>query len=214
MLFPDNPKPTVPYEWHFDYATIISKNPESGRVQTRPGRTVALLYATLNYPLRPIADYSNLRTFCRAMYGMQTRFTFQDFNGTGSPPVAPWPVSADYGYAGGGAMLCTKPDGTAAVGDGSTRTFDLPFGLTTGATVYDNGNPAGSHSIGYATGADGRDRVTFTNAPLAGHTITAACTTGRLMIYARLATDSFTATTMVGGGGPIRPVLTIMQDVV
>jgi hypothetical protein len=218
MLFPDYPRPIVPYQWHWDFATIVSRNPESGRIQTRQGRSIDLLYATLTYPIRPIADYNNLRAFCRTMRGMATRFTFKDFNGTATSystqPVAPWPVNATYGYAGAGAILCTKPDGTAGIGDGSTMTFDLPFCRTTGAVVYVSGNLAANYSISIGTGVDGRDRVVFTSTPPPlGHPVTASCTLGRLTIYARLATDSFSANTLVGGGGPIQPTLSIMQDV-
>jgi hypothetical protein len=217
MLFPDYPRPIAPYQWHWDFATILSRNPESGRVQTRQGRSVDLLYATLTYPVRPIADYANLLTFCRTMRGMATRFTFKDFNGTSpsylSQPVAPWPVNAAFGYAGAGAILCTKPDGTAGVGDGSTVAFDLPFCQTTGAVLYISGNLASNYSISRGTGVDGRDRAIFSVAPLLGYPVTASCTLGRLTIYARLATDSLSANTLVGGGGPIQPSLTIMQDV-
>lgn len=76
VAFPDTISPIAPYEWHQDFATIISRNPESGRIQTRPGRTIDLLSAQLVFPIRPIADYWELRAFCRWARGGATRFTF------------------------------------------------------------------------------------------------------------------------------------------
>lgn len=219
MLYPDSPPPIIPYDWHWDFATVMSKNPESGRVQTRAGRTIDLLTATLSYPIRPIADYAALRVFARACQGMNQRFTFRDFNGTrassSAPPLAPWPVDSSFGTAGTGSIITTKSDGTVGIGDGSTLIFDLPFTSTTGAVIYDNGLATTNYSVVAGTGVEGRDRATFTggHAPAAGHVITAACTLGRLMIYARLATDSFSGKTLVGGGGPIQPVMSLIQDV-
>lgn len=214
MLFPDSPRPVVPYDWRWDFSTIVSRNPESGRVQTRAARSVDLLSVTLTYPLRPIADYTNLRAFCRAMRGMSTRFTFRDFNGTGNPLRAPWLANSAYGYPGAGAIMCTKPDGTAAVGDDFSTTFDLPFSSSISPVLYDSGYLTANYDIWYGAGVDGRDRVIFAYPLASGHVLTASCSLGRLTIYARLASDTFSAQTFVGSGGPIRPTLTIMQDVI
>jgi hypothetical protein len=209
MIFPDGPTLPHPngYDWHFDFATILSQNPESGGKQSRPGRSVDLLFANLQFPIRPIADYNELRAFCRWAQGMNRVFTFRDFNGMGNPPLAPWPISATYG----GSIYVGVSNG---LNGSSDRTYDLPFSNTTGAVVYDNGAAASNYSISAGTGADGRDQAIFTSTHnlAAGHVLSATCTLGRLTINARLGTDSFAGRTFVGGGGPIQPTLSIVQE--
>lgn len=223
MLFPDSVRPIIPYEWHFAFATISSRNAESGRLQTRAARAFDLMSASLTFPIRPIADYNALRSFCRAVRGVSTRFTFLDFNGTAATynadPLAPWPVDATWGAAGSGSVLCTMPSsasvpGAAAITDGSTTIFDLPFRSSSGAVVYLDLASTSSYSILTGGGIDGRDRVQFSSAPAANKVVTASCTLGRLAIFARLASDSFDGKTFVGSGGPIQPTLTIVQDVI
>lgn len=225
MKFPDGIRPISQSEWQWVSSTILSRNPESGRTVTRAARTNQLLSCGLTFPVRPIADYSALRAFCRFANGQNLRFTFLDYNGVsaslGAAPLAPWPVDASLGYAGAGAIPCTMvSDGSFAVGDGVTLTFDLPFsslpGSTPGvhATVYDNGASTSNYTLSLTTGTDGRDQVVFGggHAPAAGHVLTASSPSARLSVYARLATDSFTGKTTVGGGGPIQPTLSIIQD--
>ena len=224
-IFPDTPRPNGPYQWHWDHATILTRNAQSGKTQSRPGRSFDLLYATITYPTRPIADYAALRSFCRWAQGQNRRFTFKDFNGTAasysSPPLAPWPVDATLGLAGYGSIPCTMvSDGSFALGDGATLTFDLPFSNLPGAvvgtnvTVWDNYYATSNYSISLGTGTDGRDQVVFAggHAPALGHIISASAPSARLTIYARFGNDSFAANTTVGSGGPITPNVTIVQD--
>jgi hypothetical protein len=75
------------------------------------------------------------------------------------------------------------------IGDGATKTFDIPGKSTSAQTIYVNGQPQGSgFTISYGTGVDGADQVTFTTAPSANYVI-ACMMTGFLRCRVRYAQD-------------------------
>lgn len=81
----------------------------------------------------------------------------------------------------------------AGVGDGNTKTFDIPGLTTSGQSVYAAGllvDP-GDYSIVSGGGAAGSDRVTFTVAPALGSAI-GCCFTGYLRSRNRFAEDKMT----------------------
>lgn len=123
---------------------------ELGTVLRRKRWAEPLYRIRFNHDLE-MSDYATLERFFReSTEGQVNAFTFTD------------PISRSW------------EDVWVNTGDGSTTVFDLPAKTSTSRTLYvdDVGKSEGSDwTFGSGTGADGRDRATFSVAPSAGERI-------------------------------------------
>lgn len=170
-VYPDSPVPSEGYSSTDEYATIVAGPYMSGRTVVGKGREYPLYRARLAYARMAIADLQPVLTLFHDVRGRYGTFSFFDFTGHDASPVGASWVKL---YVG--------------VGDGVTTGFDLPMKSSSSRTVYVNGSSTTAFTFSAGGGTDGRDRITFTVAPTAGHLIELTAT-GRRAVYARFAED-------------------------
>lgn len=185
VAFPEDFAPLLDEEMGDEYGTILSKGYEAGSTYSRTGRAYPLYSFMFRAPIMEWASYANLYDFYVARKGASGTFTFFDWNGWDSSPVGVrWPKL----YVG--------------VGNGSTTVFDLPMKSSSSGTAYVAGSSAAG-TLGAGTGADGRDRFTFSVAPAADAVIEWQAT-GRRGVTCRFGQDKLSfkniARTLVSTG--------------
>jgi len=161
-LFPDNPSLAAdPYVWRPRFKTFVAGPFDNENIVTRAGIQFGLHSATIRYYQKTYAAVAKaVYEFFMARRGRYDSFAFYDLQGWDNSPAG---IIWTNCYVG--------------VGNASTLVFDLTAhnaNADANRKIYCDGvDKTANGSWAQGTGADGRDRFTFsTYTPTAGQVIT------------------------------------------
>lgn len=168
-LYPETPKPQMPYQLTTNWKTIVSAF-DSGKEQRRQKQLYEKYDIVLTYNALSLADMATLWNFYVARKGSFEAFYFYTLE-TGS-----W------------------TNLFIGMGDGATHIFDLPGKSTSSQKIYNNGvlqTLTTDYSIVAGGGVEDSDRVNFVAAPTANDILTCDIA-GYMRIRCRFEEDKLT----------------------